>query len=151
MAPTVIVIDGKKYVVVPKQDFDRLKAGTDVPDLPKPNRKGLRPALETIDALIAQDIVKQRKDAGMTQQELAEMAGIRVETFSRIESGKNLPSIPTIQKIQKVLTRKVGRHPVMTAQKRVLRSSTPRRAAKASVRTASLRNKRGRRKNPAKR
>lgn len=34
---------------------------------------------------------------------------IRVETLCRIETGRNLPSVPTIEKIDKALNRTLGK------------------------------------------
>jgi DNA-binding XRE family transcriptional regulator len=44
-------------------------------------------------------------EAGLTQKELAELAGIREETLCRIEKGKSVPSVPTIDKIDRALKR----------------------------------------------
>jgi len=49
--------------------------------------------------LIAQDVHQARQDAGMTQVQLAEAAGVRVETVSRIESGAHSPSVRTLRKL----------------------------------------------------
>jgi predicted transcriptional regulator len=46
-----------------------------------------------------------RVAAGWTQRELARRAGIRFEHLSRIESGKHVPSVPTIDKIDRALRR----------------------------------------------
>jgi transcriptional regulator with XRE-family HTH domain len=62
-----------------------------------------RPAGAFILASIARDIVSDRKAAGLTQQQLAQRAGIRQETLSRIESGKHVPTRSTLRKIDKVL------------------------------------------------
>ena len=40
-----------------------------------------------------------RQQAGLTQRELAERAGVTQSEIARIESGKREPSIPTIQRI----------------------------------------------------
>ena len=40
-----------------------------------------------------------RLDAGLSQRELAERAGVAQSEIARIESGKREPSIPTLQKI----------------------------------------------------
>ncbi len=39
----------------------------------------------------------------MTQRELATRAGIRFEHLCRIETGKHIPSVPTIEKIDRAL------------------------------------------------
>lgn len=44
-----------------------------------------------------------RLRAGMTQKELAEASGISQAVVSRIENGKDYPSIDTLEKLCKVL------------------------------------------------
>ncbi len=60
---------------------------------------GTVPALDAIRASIARDIIAARQRAGMTQQELAERAGVRQETISRLESAKHTISDRTFGKI----------------------------------------------------
>jgi DNA-binding XRE family transcriptional regulator len=50
------------------------------------------PARAAIDVSIARDLVTDRIRHGWTQTELARRSGVRLETISRIESGKPLPS-----------------------------------------------------------
>ena len=40
-----------------------------------------------------------RKEAGLSQAELAEQSGLSRSTISRLESGKQLPSVDTIIKL----------------------------------------------------
>lgn len=58
-----------------------------LPPLPKPDKQGRFPALEYARVSLARDVIRDRKAAGWTQQELADRAGTRQETISRIESG----------------------------------------------------------------
>jgi len=44
-----------------------------------------------------------------SQKQLAKLAGIRVETLCRIETGRNIPSMPTVEKIDKALKRTLGK------------------------------------------
>jgi transcriptional regulator with XRE-family HTH domain len=46
---------------------------------------------------------RERRLAGLTQEELAERAGVAVTTISRIEEGVTEPRIPTIRKISQAL------------------------------------------------
>jgi transcriptional regulator with XRE-family HTH domain len=39
----------------------------------------------------------------LSQRDLAARAGIRVETLCRIETGKHIPSVPTIDKLDRAL------------------------------------------------
>jgi DNA-binding XRE family transcriptional regulator len=83
----------------------RAVTGDDVqpPPLPEPDAEGNRPALETIDALIARDIIERRKRAGLTQAKLAQRAGVRTETINRLEAGKHAPNVRTVKKIDAAL------------------------------------------------
>lgn len=44
-----------------------------------------------------------RKNAHLTQEELAKSVGVRRETISQLESGKGNPSLLTVLKVAKVL------------------------------------------------
>jgi len=109
-------IDGKRYVLLPAADYESLcgRAGeaialdeSDLPPLPKPDKNGQFPALEYTQIALARDIIRDRKAARLTQTKLAELAGIRQETLSRIESGKYKAADKTIEKIDQVLKRKL--------------------------------------------
>ncbi|NOY30726.1 MAG: helix-turn-helix transcriptional regulator [Planctomycetes bacterium] len=109
-------IDGKHYVLLPEADYELLcgRAGeaialdeSDLPALPKPDKKGRFPALEYTRIALARDIIRDRKAARLTQTKLAELAGIRQETLSRIESGKHKASVKTIEKIDQILRKKL--------------------------------------------
>ena len=75
----------------------------DSPTRPPENRSGRRPAAAYVLASIAREIVTDRKEAGLTQQELARKAALRQETLSRIESGKHTPTLKTLKKIDRAL------------------------------------------------
>jgi transcriptional regulator with XRE-family HTH domain len=53
---------------------------------------------KAVDA-IGKNISKKRKQLGLTQAQLAEKLGVETETLSRIERGKNIPSLSTLEKI----------------------------------------------------
>jgi ribosome-binding protein aMBF1 (putative translation factor) len=74
-----------------------------MPPLPKPDEQGRFPALEYARVSLARDVVRDRRAAGLTQQELADLAKTRQETISRIESGKYTASVKLIDKIDGVL------------------------------------------------
>jgi transcriptional regulator with XRE-family HTH domain len=44
-------------------------------------------------------VLMAREEAGLSQRELAERAGVAQSEIARIESGKREPSIPTLQRI----------------------------------------------------
>lgn len=49
--------------------------------------------------LLGRRIKELRKNAGLTQEKLAEMINIETTSLSGIESGRHFPSLPTIEKI----------------------------------------------------
>jgi len=65
------------------------------------------PALEYIQATIARDIVRERKAAGLTQEELARLSGVPQETVCRLEKGLHSPTVRTVEKIDRALKRAV--------------------------------------------
>ena len=106
MSTQTIQLEGKSYVVVPSEEYHRLRTlskAAKLPALPEPDAKGNYPAIEYACASIARSIIRDRVAAGLTQQELAKLAGIREETLCRIETGKNIPSVPTVEKIDRAL------------------------------------------------
>jgi DNA-binding XRE family transcriptional regulator len=109
MTVQTILLEGKPYVVLPRDEYDQLttltKAG-ELPPLPQADAQGNYPAVEYARASLARKIIRDRVAAGLSQKELAKLADIRVETLCRIETGRHLPSVPTIEKIDRVLKRK---------------------------------------------
>jgi DNA-binding XRE family transcriptional regulator len=104
-------INGKRFVLLEEASYKRLcrvavETEVNEPPLPKAAADGTRPALETMRALLAQGLIRDRRAAGLTQQRLAKLAGVRQETISRIESGKHTPSVRTMQKIDRALSRR---------------------------------------------
>ena len=49
--------------------------------------------------LLGKRIKELRKEAGYTQEKLAELIDIETSSLSGIESGRHFPSMPTIEKI----------------------------------------------------
>lgn len=106
MATQTIHLAGKAYVVIERAEYERLATlakAMELPPLPDADAKGNFPAKEYLRASIARDIIRDRARAGLSQRELANLAGIRVETLCRIETGKHTPSVATIDKIDRAL------------------------------------------------
>lgn len=54
---------------------------------------------ETTSTVAAGLVLMAREEAGLSQRELAERAGVAQSEIARIENGKREPSIPTLQRI----------------------------------------------------
>lgn len=107
MTVKILELGGKRWAIMPEKDYKRLVAHAgekgDWPTLPKPDTDGNYPAVEYARASLARKIIKARRQAGLTQAELARRASIRPETLNRIEKVKTTPDTATIAKIQRAL------------------------------------------------
>lgn len=111
MIQQVVKMGDKRYVLVEQDEFRRLQrlaqkaetimeaASSALPAYPPADKKGNRPAAEFARVSIARRLIEQRSAAGLTQQELAKLSGLRQETISRLESGKHSPTVRTIDRI----------------------------------------------------
>ena len=105
-AQQTILVDGKPYVLLPHEEYERLATlakAADLPPLPKPDAAGNYPAVEYARASLARKTIRDRVAAGLTQRKLAQLAGMSFEHLCRIETGKHTPSVPTIDKIDRAL------------------------------------------------
>jgi DNA-binding XRE family transcriptional regulator len=101
-----VTLNGRDYVIVPRDEYDRLATlakAADLPGLPPPDADGNYPAAEYARASLARKIIRERVNAGLTQRALAKLAGISFEHLSRVEGGKHTPSVATIVKIERAL------------------------------------------------
>jgi len=101
-------LGGAEYVVLSRREYDRLAGlakAAKAPPLPSRDSEGNYPAVAYARASIARTIVRERVLAGLTQRELAKLAGIRVETLCRIEKGRHTASTSTATKIEQALRR----------------------------------------------
>jgi DNA-binding XRE family transcriptional regulator len=111
MSTASLTIDGKRFVVVPENEYERMRelarelADSGGPPLPEPDAKGNVPAGEYARASLARKLIRDRRRAGLTQADLARRSGIRPETLCRIEKGKSLPDAATFQRIHRALER----------------------------------------------
>jgi transcriptional regulator with XRE-family HTH domain len=96
------------------------KAG-ELPPLPQPDAQGNYPAVEYARASLARKIIRDRVAVGLSQRQLAMRAGVRVETLCRIETGKHIPSVPTIDKLDRVLKQATREQQAGKGRKRATR------------------------------
>ncbi len=113
-----IEVAGQRFVLLPEGEYERLcsRASESVPvkddglpPLPKPDKRGNFPAVEYARVSLARDMIRDRRAAGLTQQDLAKLAGTRQETISRIESGKYSPTVRTVEKIERACRQAIER------------------------------------------
>lgn len=104
----MLQIAGKPYVLLPREEYDRLtllaKAEA-LPPVPAADARGTVPAVDYARASIARKIITRRAELGLSQRDLAKLAGVRVETLCRIETGKVTPTVATIERIDRALTK----------------------------------------------
>jgi DNA-binding XRE family transcriptional regulator len=87
-------LGGVWYVIIKEDEFRALtetrqpKAGMDALD-----------AVNMSDQRLADRLLQRRQDAGLTQKDLAKLAGVRVETLNRIEKGRTTPDFATVRKL----------------------------------------------------
>ena len=102
-----VIVKGKRMVQLDEAEFDRLLHMADEwePLLPEPNpATGNYPAIETGFISLAIEIIRDRRRLGLTQADLARLAGIRLATLQRVESGERRPtSVRAIEKIDRAL------------------------------------------------
>lgn len=87
-------LDGNWYVIIREDEFHALTRTR--------KSKGKMDALDAMnisDQRLADRLLQRRQDAGLTQKDLAKLAGIRVETLNRIEKGRTTPDFKTIRKL----------------------------------------------------
>ena len=106
-----IEVAGKRFVLLEEPIYERLcrDAGQAVrdddvlPSLPPPDANGRFPAVEYTRISLARNLIRDRKAAGLSQERLAELANVRQETISRLETGKHSASPRTIEKLDKAI------------------------------------------------
>jgi DNA-binding XRE family transcriptional regulator len=87
-----LLISGRTFVLVAKEDFDRLARHAETAD-----------ASGSGEEAIGQELRRRRREAGLTQAEVAVRAGIRQETLSRLENGRGNPTLRTVRAILRSL------------------------------------------------
>ena len=89
----------------------RVPQAGNMPALPRPDRHGNVPAVEYARASIAREIIARRLAAGLTQTELARLAGVRLETVNRVENARHTPSTATIARLDAALAKAEATRP----------------------------------------
>jgi DNA-binding XRE family transcriptional regulator len=128
-----VTLAGQRFVIVPEGEYRRLREAAEgtAPELPPADARGYYPAVETMRALLARDILRQRRALGLSQAELARRAGIRPETLNRLEQGKHSPSVPTVDKIDRAIrAAEAERAEAAQASPPTQRATRPRRSGK---------------------
>jgi DNA-binding XRE family transcriptional regulator len=121
MNATPVTLHGKAYIILERDEYEAMKTAQKVaslPPFPQRDEKGLYPAAEAIRVSIARRLIQDRTQANLTQKELANRAGIRVETLCRIETGKHSPNVATVDRIEQALL-SVSKRKKSTRQKKV--------------------------------
>lgn len=103
-AMQTVTLDGKQYVMLPREEYDRLSRAARLPSLPEPDAKGNYPAVEYARVSLARKIIQRREALGLLQAELSRRAGVRVETLCRLETGKVTPALKTVDKLHQALS-----------------------------------------------
>ena len=103
MNVATITKHGKKFALVPMDDYRQLIAEPPLPEYPPVDADGTSDALADARVSIARALIRERRAAGLTQQQLAKFAGVRQETISRIESGKHTATVRIGDKLDKAI------------------------------------------------
>lgn len=104
-----VELEGVDYVVVERAEYERLRKQArldeDLPLKPEPDCNGNYPAVEYARVSLARKMIRRRRLSGVSQAELAKLAGIRPETLNRLEKGRTTPSVATVEKLDAALRR----------------------------------------------
>ena len=107
----VVKLDGREYVILARDEYDRLTGlakVAEMPAVPGLDADGNYHAVEYARASIARDLVRERAELGLSQRDLARLAGVRVETLCRIETGRHTASTATLAKLDRALKKAAG-------------------------------------------
>lgn len=115
MIRQVVKRSGKRCVIIEERELLRLErlaaeaVEADLPPLPPADANGNCDALEYVRASLARNLIRTRRSAGLSQEALAKLAGVRQETISRLESGKHSPNVRTVDKIDRALKKALAK------------------------------------------
>jgi len=109
MVAGTIQVAGKRFVIVPEGEYDKLRQAASIPgdvempEFPPRLPNGNYPAIQAVRVSLARKLIKRRWAVRLTQAELARRAGVRAETINRIEKAKVSADTATVTKIVRVL------------------------------------------------
>ncbi len=89
-----VQLDGTWYVIIAEDEFRDLTRTRQSSE-----KMDVLDAINISDQRLADRLLQRRQDAGLTQKDLAKLAGVRVETLNRIEKGRTTPDFKTIRKL----------------------------------------------------
>ncbi|MGC9261457.1 MAG: helix-turn-helix transcriptional regulator [Phycisphaerae bacterium] len=102
-----LTVNGKTFVLVPASEYRALIRRETVSDAPPPKptplANGNYDAIATMRAMIARDLIRDRREAKLSQRDLALAAKVPQSTVARIESGKFSPRPGTLKKLYSVM------------------------------------------------
>ncbi|MFH1749078.1 MAG: helix-turn-helix transcriptional regulator [Planctomycetota bacterium] len=93
-----------RYAILREDLLERLCRQADVDWHARAPGPGESTDLGVDQAVLARRLTLRRKRAALTQTELAQRAGIRVETLNRLERGRTTPDFATIRKLVVAMT-----------------------------------------------
>jgi ribosome-binding protein aMBF1 (putative translation factor) len=102
-----VEVEGCRYVLVAETDYWQ-SGWSAMPDLPKKGHTLVESHRYGM-AVVVRELVRERTALGLTQAELADLAGIQRAVLNRIEKGKVVPAEATLKKLDRVLIREANR------------------------------------------
>ena len=110
LQPQYLTIAGKRVVVLEAADYERLAKQADVwePPMPPADAVGNIPANEAMAVSLARDIIRSRRQLGLSQVELARLADISLQTLERLERGTSNPNTKVVEKVERALKQVKG-------------------------------------------
>jgi DNA-binding XRE family transcriptional regulator len=104
-----VTLDGQRYVMVAHKDWEKiLRQSRNSPAGPHKQPPPLADgsySIEHVRISLANKMISRRIAAGLTQGQLARLAGVRVETISRMENALHMPNARTFDKLDRALKR----------------------------------------------
>jgi DNA-binding XRE family transcriptional regulator len=116
-----LTIKGERFVLLEEREYQALRTAAEhgLPPLPPADAHGHVSAVEYSRVSLARKMILARRQAGLTQGELAKLAGVRLETINRLEKGRHSASPATVARLEAVLKD----HPPQAKSRRALRKT----------------------------